>query len=365
MLPNFTQIRELIAAAPKLTAQDKQILSERLVTLRKVELLRVQKSLEMGSTFALQDIFNHFAKQDLEQKLGTHHPTLSELKDHIHHEGVVELSQPEPVPVPIVEVPPDGIHLVSHHGIEQLLDQGQIIMPAIPQEPSVQPEPVFEKRVPADEIIKAELIAFEPEQEVIKLQPVDEFIPELIPIETPAESINPEPEQPKLTQIEEDEVELIDAQNVAWISSLSDIAFTGEPVTPLDSVESHPESIPALINVQDLEDARQILLLEPRHVSFGIQENPERNIYRFVQNLTKLIAKNHSITLKRSLLMSYLKSPLFYAYISTGIVGINVKYHHNKVALNKISEENNKYLNAKQFKYAAIITSEIRGLCAF
>jgi hypothetical protein len=259
MLPNFTHIRSLIAASQMLTPQEKELLGTRLVTLRKVELLRVEKSLELGSVSGVRTILARFVPPPVADAV-------------------------PPAPLATLEVPPKPL----------------VIEPAVPEVRVLEPEPVVVK----------------------------------------------------------------DAPNVAWTSMITDIAFTGELVVPLSAAESHPSSIAPLDAVHNLDDPRQILLLEPRHVSFGLQDNPDRSMYRFVQSLTKLIAKNHSLTTKRSLLMSYLKSPLFYAYISTGLVGIQVKYHHNKVALNKISEENSKYLNAKQFKYAAILTSEIRGLCA-
>jgi hypothetical protein len=118
-----------------------------------------------------------------------------------------------------------------------------------------------------------------------------------------------------------------------------------------------------LKSLAEFSSLEQLIQLNPQHVTFDLNNNIEQNIHIFLMNLDSLFAKVDNIIVRRNFYMNYIQSPLFMAYLHTGLtVFRHPELEPRKIALNLLYQINTNYLNNQQFRQAAIISSHLRRL---
>jgi hypothetical protein len=128
-------------------------------------------------------------------------------------------------------------------------------------------------------------------------------------------------------------------------------AITGENVRPLD-------------NLVEFYHPGQLSLLAARHVTFGINENPDQSVQNFLRNLDKIFDKINDVNVRRGYFMNFIQSPLFGSYINTGLTALrHPELQPPNIILNLLYQINPNYLNNRQFSQASIISNHLRGLC--
>jgi hypothetical protein len=129
---------------------------------------------------------------------------------------------------------------------------------------------------------------------------------------------------------------------------------------PPQPVQSQQINIPTLDQFSELS---QLNSLVPNLVTFEINENSEQKLLQFFQKLDDLFLNEHDINKKRSFFMNYLQSPLYLAYMDTGLTALrHPEITPPAIILNRLQQIDPKYLNTKQFQTAARITGHIRTL---
>jgi hypothetical protein len=128
-------------------------------------------------------------------------------------------------------------------------------------------------------------------------------------------------------------------------------AITGENIKNLDSLSEfyHPA---------------QLSLLSARHVTFGLNDNPDQITQNFLKNLDKIFDKITNVNVRRGYFMNFIQSPLFGSYINTGLTALrHPELQPSNIILNLLYQINPNYLNNRQFTQASIISNHLRGLC--
>jgi hypothetical protein len=129
------------------------------------------------------------------------------------------------------------------------------------------------------------------------------------------------------------------------------------PPTPVQSQQIN------LSNIEQFSDLSQLNSLVPNLVIFEINENGEQKILQFFQKLDDLFLNAHDINQKRSYFMNYLQSPLYLAYMDTGLTALrHPEITPSSIILNRLQQIDTKYLNMRQFQTTARITGHIRSL---
>lgn len=124
-------------------------------------------------------------------------------------------------------------------------------------------------------------------------------------------------------------------------------------------------NIPPLNSLSQFSHPSQLALLQPTHVTFDLNQNAEQNIQLFLQKMDTVMHNIEDIRIRRNYFMNFMKSPLFSAYLNTGLTALrHPELEPAKIILNLLYQINPNYLTNKQFQYAAVISNHLRGLCA-
>jgi hypothetical protein len=105
----------------------------------------------------------------------------------------------------------------------------------------------------------------------------------------------------------------------------------------------------------------QLGQLNPHMVAFNLEDNVEQILQEFMQKLDTSMAEMSS-QIRRGFLLAYLQSPLYGAYINSGLTGLR-HAELQPAVLNTLHQINPQYLPIKSFVVAAKITSHIRQQC--
>lgn len=120
-------------------------------------------------------------------------------------------------------------------------------------------------------------------------------------------------------------------------------------------------SLPALSQIESLD---QLKILTSNHISFNLNQNTDYEMQIFYQKISELFSKIHSINSRRDYFLNFLSSPLFKAYINTGLTALrHPELQPASIVLNTMYQIDAKYLNNKQFRLTANISTCLRGLC--
>jgi hypothetical protein len=105
----------------------------------------------------------------------------------------------------------------------------------------------------------------------------------------------------------------------------------------------------------------QLSSLNPTHITFELNENGEQKVHQFFDKLDAIIGDIHDIYQKRSLFMNFVQSPLYLAYMDTGLTALrHPEITPPNIILNRLQQIDPKYLNAKQFQVASRVSSHLR-----
>lgn len=119
-----------------------------------------------------------------------------------------------------------------------------------------------------------------------------------------------------------------------------------------------------LHSLSDFQDPNQLLMLNNNHVTFGLNDNVDQIVQNFLLKLDQVFENIDNINMRRNYFMSFLQSQLFSSYLNTGLTALrHPELEPAKIILNLLYQINPNYLNNKQFRQAAIISSHIRSLC--
>jgi len=125
------------------------------------------------------------------------------------------------------------------------------------------------------------------------------------------------------------------------------------------------QNIPPLKLLTNFSHPGQLALLLPEHVTFDLNQNAEQSIQNFLNKLDTVMHSVEDINQRRGFFMNFMKSPLFSAYVNTGLTALrHPELEPAKIILNLLHQINPNYLTNKQFQYAAIISNHLRGVCA-
>lgn len=148
--------------------------------------------------------------------------------------------------------------------------------------------------------------------------------------------------------------------SVAVQSILKSMSFLGEPVVELAPTQ---DVIPYLDSIENLIDLRQLSQFDALHVSFLLDENPDQKILLMSDKLQGLM-KKMSVPQKRGIFLLFLRSPLFYKYIFTGLSALNIQTDvPRKTLLNVMHQNDDRFLNHSQFEWCAKLVRTLRTLC--
>jgi hypothetical protein len=119
-----------------------------------------------------------------------------------------------------------------------------------------------------------------------------------------------------------------------------------------------------LIDLNSFSSLEQLLIIRPDHLFVVNKDQIELVMQRFLEKLDRMFETVSSMDFRRNWLATFLQSPLFTAYMNTGITALkNPDIEPRKIILDTLHQTNKAYLNKDQFEMASIITNHIRHLC--
>lgn len=128
------------------------------------------------------------------------------------------------------------------------------------------------------------------------------------------------------------------------------------PLVPKNKIE--------LNDLNNFTSLEQLLIIRPEHLFVVNKDQSEIVMQRFLGKLDQMFETINSMDFRRNWLATFLQSPLFTAYINTGITALkNPDIEPRKIILDTLHQANKIYLNNSQFEMASIITNHIRHLC--
>jgi hypothetical protein len=143
-------------------------------------------------------------------------------------------------------------------------------------------------------------------------------------------------------------------------------SFLNQPVLLGGVIPHLPTSIgviETLNKIGDITSLDQLKTLNPSHVNFTLYENIEYELQNFYHKTTQLFEKINDINERRNYFLNFLSSPLFKAYINTGLTALrHPELQPTSIILNTMYQIDPKYLNGSQFKTTSNISGSLRAL---
>ncbi len=125
------------------------------------------------------------------------------------------------------------------------------------------------------------------------------------------------------------------------------------------------DNVQPLKKITDIYHPAQLAFLQNSHVDFNINQNGDQEIRVFLDKISQIMDKIQDPNQKRTYLMNYLQSSLFKSYINTGLTALrHPEMEPHKIILNLLNQINPNYLSNRQFRYASLISNNLRILCA-
>ncbi len=134
-------------------------------------------------------------------------------------------------------------------------------------------------------------------------------------------------------------------------------------ITYLGSNPPHATNLPPtpFQSLDQFTNLNQISSLNPTHITFELNENGEQKLHQFFDKLDTIIGDIHDIFQKRSLFMNFIQSPLYLAYMDTGLTALrHPEITPSNIILNRLQQIDPKYLNSKQFQLASRVSAHFR-----
>lgn len=363
------QLVDLIRGSSILIQKDKDFILLNLDKLSAIDKLKLTKALELGSIKGVQEVFNKLSKLQLTEDFGGN-PSFEELKNHarlakLRLKHVSKITQQAGGDLKSISQQSDNVA----HWLNDIQEHEEVVHQKIPEEqplpsetmvwPSVQEQVQSTDFVPNQSPDFGISIHYQPNIEsdhaVVDLA-VDEQ--SIRPATVPADGVGLE--LPSIVEAQE-----ITENDVAHQSILSNLDFVGNNIILVNESElkSAPQAKPF---IEDITNILELTNYDVPQATFDIRENPEYLVKLFGKKIRKITSRVRSVDAKRGFMLAFMESPLFNKYINTGLIALQTKQKHDvRAILNYLSESQpNEYLNAHQFKYAGLITAEVRALCA-
>jgi hypothetical protein len=142
------------------------------------------------------------------------------------------------------------------------------------------------------------------------------------------------------------------------ISLLSNLEYLGGEIPLPPQVRGK-----AFDTIDHFTSLDQLAQLDRNHVTFSLEENPIIELQGFFKRISDLFNKIDDINKKRGYFRLFMRSPLFNAYLNTGITALrHTEIQPRKVVLNLIFQTDPTYLNSKQFEYTSSISAYLKAL---
>jgi hypothetical protein len=143
-------------------------------------------------------------------------------------------------------------------------------------------------------------------------------------------------------------------------SFLNQTQVLGSPIPKPPTVNPNLK----LNSLNSFNSLEQLRIISPFHIAFQLEQNPDLIIREFYERSEDLFDKIDDIYSRRCYFMLFISSPLFGAYINTGLTALrHPELQPSNIILNTLFQIDNKHLNSKQFKYAAMIANHLTTLC--
>jgi hypothetical protein len=150
------------------------------------------------------------------------------------------------------------------------------------------------------------------------------------------------------------------------VSTIVSNSFLNQPVLLGGKIPHLPpvnSSIKPLNKLSEINSLDQLKILTPDLVNFTLYENIEYELQNFYHKTTELFEKINSIESRRNYFLNFLSSPLFKAYINTGLTALrHPELQPSSIILNTMYQIDSKYLNNSQFKTTSNISGSLRAL---
>ena len=149
-------------------------------------------------------------------------------------------------------------------------------------------------------------------------------------------------------------------QKIVSPSILSTPATLGGPVPTPFPIKGSIQ----LQNTEQFNDLLQLAILDQSHFINGTEQQEDIHLQKFLDKLDNMFDQIADTQIKRSYFASFVTSPLFNAYINTGLTAIrHPEIEPREIILNTLYTTNNNYLNKRKFEIASIITNHLRHQC--
>lgn len=149
-------------------------------------------------------------------------------------------------------------------------------------------------------------------------------------------------------------------QKIVSASILSTPATLGGPVpTPFAM-----RNVSQLQNTDQFFDLAQLAMLDQSHFVNGTEQQEDVNLQKFLEKLDNMFDQIADTQVKRSYFASFVTSPMFNAYMNTGLTAIrHPEIEPREIILNTLHMTNNNYLDKRKFEIASIVTNHLRHQC--
>lgn len=120
----------------------------------------------------------------------------------------------------------------------------------------------------------------------------------------------------------------------------------------------------SLVDLSQFYDLEQLSLLKISHFNFDLSNLNSQKFQNFLNLLEDLFESVPNIHVKRNYFINFLQSPLFTAYLHTGLTALqHTELQPRSVVLNTLYQIDSRYLNSQQFKAVATTCNFLRNLC--
>jgi len=117
-------------------------------------------------------------------------------------------------------------------------------------------------------------------------------------------------------------------------------------------------------SLQEFTDPAQLKYLHPIMIDDLGQDGFEQKFSQFFSKIGDQFGQIDDILTRRNYFLTYMQSPLFSAYVSSGLTALkHEELKPRKISLNLLYQIDQRYLNSRQFKNAALLTNHLKTLC--
>jgi hypothetical protein len=149
-------------------------------------------------------------------------------------------------------------------------------------------------------------------------------------------------------------------QKIVSPSILSSTQALGGPIP----VPFPANNVGRLDTSEAFYDLAQLAFLDQSQFGNGTEQQEDVNLQKFLEKIDGMFETVPKTETKRSYFASFVTSPMFNAYMNTGLTAIrHPEIEPREIILNTLHLTNSNYLDKRKFEIASIITNYLRHLC--